>query len=67
MVTTEDAENVQTQETENTEIVIVNVTGTIKKVRKETGIVLDLERRSTRREDKVTQTRPESDSLVVLA
>lgn len=59
-VNTEDAEDVQTQEREDTEIAIETVR--IRRASEETEIVLDREKRSIRREDKADRTRQESDS-----
>lgn len=60
MVSTEDAEDVQTQERKDTEIGIGS--GRTRRASEGTEIVLDQGRRSTRRGDKADQTLQESDS-----
>lgn len=57
MESTEDAENIQVKEKESTEIVIVN----IKKVKEETEIDQDLERRSTEKEGTADQILQENE------
>lgn len=53
----EDVEDIQVKERENTEIVIV----IIKRAREEIGIVQDLEKRNTEKEETADQTLQESD------
>lgn len=57
MESTEDVEDIQVKERENTEIVIV----IIKRAREEIGIVQDLEKRNTEKEETADQTLQESD------
>lgn len=57
MESTEDVEDIQVKERENTEIVIV----IIKRAREEIGIVQDLEKKNTEKEETADQTLQESD------
>lgn len=57
MVTTEDVEDIQVTEKENIEIEIVNTN----KVKEETEIVQDLDKRSIKKEDKADQIHQEND------
>ena len=57
MESTEDVEDIQVKERESTEIVIV----IIKRAKEEIGIVQDLEKRNTEKEETADQTLQESD------
>lgn len=57
MESIEDVEDIQVKERENTEIVIV----IIKRAREEIGIVQDLEKRNTEKEETADQTLQEND------